>query len=302
MGAHLTKTISTIIREAMENLGGKASIKEVVNYLKSRYPNIKEGAISTSMSDLSVNGPPSSTYSMSQRFLFRIERGKYALHEPKELHDTIKHESTKIDAKSQDIEIILKRFRWETLSRMYGLAHSSIIGFISTEWINQSADNSILDGAPSSITGKGRIGQKNADILLCKGNKPLIVVEVETTVNKYDDKINAMLSYLKNRDNFSGIEFGLLFMANHGDGARNYKHSWEPAKQKIRNTTHNIAFVSIEKKKSSLSDSNLDKLRKRNEYSPWEIITVDYWIHDSNGIEKDGNLWSVNEDVVMKNG
>lgn len=80
----------------------------------------------------------------------------------------------------KEIEDLLKAFRWNTLQRMYGCAHSSIIGFISTEWINLSSKNSILDGAPSPKTGKGRLGQKNADILLCRGDKPIIPVEVET--------------------------------------------------------------------------------------------------------------------------
>lgn len=200
-----------------------------------------------------------------------------------------------LDAK--DIERILEKFRWGILNRMYGLAHGSIIGFVSTEWIAQSGDNSVLDGAPSPITGKGRIGQKNADILLCQGNKPLIVVEVETTVEKYDDEINTILIYL---ENISGVEFGLFIMVNHGHGESNYKHCWGPAKQKIRKTAHNVALVSIEKKKSLLSKTDLDKLRKRNEYYPWEITTIDYWIHDSKGIEKDGNLWP--SDASMRNG
>ena len=93
---------------------------------------------------------------------------------------------------------MLKAFRWATLEAMYGCAHSSIIGFISTEWINQSEHNSILDGAPSSSIGKGRSGQKNADIILCKGDRPFIPVEVETLVNKYSEKVESLSTYLDN--------------------------------------------------------------------------------------------------------
>jgi hypothetical protein len=90
------------------------------------------------------------------------------------------------------LESLLISFRWNLLSRLYGCAHSSIIGFIATEWISQSEYNSILDGAPSPITvGRGeRSGQKHADLILCKAYTPFIVVEVETLVSKYEEKID----------------------------------------------------------------------------------------------------------------
>ncbi|MEZ0536615.1 hypothetical protein ACAG39_05100 [Caldicellulosiruptoraceae bacterium PP1] len=72
------------------------------------------------------------------------------------------------------IENIIKIFNWDVITRMYGSSHSSIIGFLSSEWIKNSQEHSILDGAPSPFVGKGIKGQKNADILLCKGDKPLI--------------------------------------------------------------------------------------------------------------------------------
>ena len=96
-----------------------------------------------------------------------------------------------MDAKN--IETMIQEFRWEILQKMYECAHSSIIGFISTEWISLSLKkNSLLDGAPSPITGKGRSGQKNADILLCKGDNPSIPVEVETQVAKYEDNLDSL--------------------------------------------------------------------------------------------------------------
>ena len=88
------------------------------------------------------------------------------------------------------IEKFLNEFKWETLSRMYGLARSSVIGFISSERIKRSSENSIIDGVPSAKTGGGRKGQRNADILLCKGDKPFVVVEVETVFDSDSYKKN----------------------------------------------------------------------------------------------------------------
>lgn len=191
-----------------------------------------------------------------------------------------------------NIEKIIKSFQWSTLQRMYGSANSSIIGFISTEWINQSKDNSILDGAPSPIIGKGRSGQKNADLLLCKRDKPLIVVEVESGVSKYEEKIDSILKYLTNYDDFDGIEFGLLIMSNVYDALKGmkYKHNWTSIKDKVKKTKEAIVLVSIEKSKGQLDDSPLSRLRGRNDYYPWNIVNIDYWIHaTSQNIE--GNLW-----------
>ena len=47
----------------------------------------------------------------------------------------------------------------------------------------------------SLLSAREEKGQKNADILLCKGNKPFIVVEVETTVVKYLEKIDSIVAY-----------------------------------------------------------------------------------------------------------
>ncbi len=193
-----------------------------------------------------------------------------------------------------EIEGLLRSFRWITLQRMYGCAHSSIIGFISTEWINASPDNSILDGAPSPEIGKGRRGQTNADILLCKGDKPLIPVEVETNVANYCKKLESLFSYLENNNNFSRFtEFGLLFMTNLCTGRMSYQHNWEKIKRRVLKGRNAIALVSIIKEKAQLeNNSELNVLRNRNQYYPWDIVTVDYWIYTPNET-REGNLWNI---------
>jgi len=78
-----------LIKEAMVKLGGRASIREVFECIKSKHRGVNRSTVSTAMSDLSVNGPPSSLYPMSRRFLFRIGRGQY------ELYDVRKHKAKK---------------------------------------------------------------------------------------------------------------------------------------------------------------------------------------------------------------
>lgn len=74
-----SKPIRVLVLEAMVNLGGEATIQQVSGYVRERYPNVNLGSISTGMSDLSVNGPPSSLYPMDQRTLERVSRGRYRL-------------------------------------------------------------------------------------------------------------------------------------------------------------------------------------------------------------------------------
>jgi len=175
-----------------------------------------------------------------------------------------------------------------------GCAHSSIIGFISTQWLKQSADHSILDGAPSPEIGKGRRGQKNSDILLCSNEKPIIVVEVETSVSSYEKKLKTIYKYLNNSDSFKGLEFGLLFMSNLCSGERKYKHNWDSIKGNVREHKKNIILISVEKQKSEFmnKDSILGKLRCRNDYYPWNISKIDYWIHASYGDIREGILFA----------
>lgn len=195
---------------------------------------------------------------------------------------------------SSEIENLLKSFRWSILQRMYGSANCSIIGFISTEWINLSENNSILDGVPSPQIGKGRTGQINADILLCSRDKPYIVVEVESDIEKYAKKIQSILCYLRNDGEFCSLKFGLLLMSNiYGakDSSLNRKHNWKDIKDVVTEESKPIALVSIEKNKMQSDDSLLGQLRARNNYYLWDIASIDYWIFDEERSVKEGSLW-----------
>lgn len=76
-----SKPIDQMIREAMESLGGEGSIQQVTDHIKSLYPEYKvnPSTISTMMSDLSVNDPPSSSYPPVRKFLVRVRRGCYRM-------------------------------------------------------------------------------------------------------------------------------------------------------------------------------------------------------------------------------
>lgn len=158
----------------------------------------------------------------------------------------------KMKGKRKEIEMIetlkKKKFRWGLLRRMYGCPHSSIIGFISSEWIRLSKDNQVIDGAPSAKTGEGIKGQKVADILLCRKNRPFGVVEIESGVSNYKAKIGSILKYFRNKKDFNGLEFGLLIMTNayyYGSKKekrkyRQYGHNWSILESKV--TKENIVL------------------------------------------------------------
>lgn len=172
---------------------------------------------------------------------------------------------------------------------MYGSAHSSIIGFISSEWIKQSQYkyNMVLDGVPSSKK-KGKRGRKHADILLFKKKKPYVVVEVESGASEYCKKIDSIQKYLTIKK-FKGLEFGLLVMTN-VYGLKRGESCWDILKNKIKKMKGNIALVSLEKKedKKNLGTSRLDRLRKldKNGYSSKTIVKIVFRIPPIQNIDR----------------
>ena len=72
-------SVKGLVFGVMKALGGEASIQEVTTYVRQKYGPVNPNTISTAMSDLSVNGPPSSLYRVEQRFLRRVSRGRYRL-------------------------------------------------------------------------------------------------------------------------------------------------------------------------------------------------------------------------------
>ena len=196
------------------------------------------------------------------------------------------------------VEIIstLEKFDWGKLNKIYGCAHSSIIGFIAYEWLKCSRKNSVLDGAPSPETGSGRKGQQNSDLLLCKDQKPYIPIEVETSVAKYPSKLGTLFKY---GEKFSDVEFGILYMSNfiRGNPKLRHQHNWDSIKTLVLNQSganrKSIVLVSAIKSRIKFPIENKwSALLKRNDYSPWEIVCIDYWACDKNKTIIEGNFWN----------
>ncbi|HNW71968.1 MAG TPA: hypothetical protein PKK70_03550 [Candidatus Paceibacterota bacterium] len=191
---------------------------------------------------------------------------------------------------SQEIFDLIYKFDWHKLNKIYGCAHSSIIGFFCYEWLSISKDHSVLDGAPSPSIGKenGRKGQKNSDLLLCKNSKPFIPIEVETDVKKYQSKFESLVEYI---NNFESIEFGILYMTNLTNGVTKYKHNWHDLKKNVYGNKYPLVLISSEKNKINFESQNeWSNLLKRNDYAPWEIVNIDCYIYDTiSCVEK--NIW-----------
>lgn len=71
-------TAAEAIREAMDALGGEADAHDVKVWVDRRYPGAWAD-ITVQMADLTFPGNSSSTYPTEDRFLERVERGRYRL-------------------------------------------------------------------------------------------------------------------------------------------------------------------------------------------------------------------------------
>ena len=189
-----------------------------------------------------------------------------------------------------DMENFLRCAKWNTLLNLYGSAHDSIIGFLSTTWLAQSNKHFVLDGAPANQVGRGR---KHADLLLCSDSTPIVVAEVESTVKKYNDKLETVESYLNNQKEFSGLEFGLLFLLNWTNRRDTYTPHWDELMASIKETNHNITLVSFVRERAELPfDKDLHpRLMKKRSCWQWRYTSIDFWIHFEDQQIKSGNLW-----------
>lgn len=122
----------------------------------------------------------------------------------------------------------IDKWKWDTLQRVRGNSHSTIIGLIALEWC-KNKDRTALDGAPEiqpkhietldtikqkTLTKdqyeKEKHGHRNKiipELLLLQGTKAKICVEVETTPKKYITKLDSLIYCMQHDEN---IEYGLL--------------------------------------------------------------------------------------------
>ncbi|MCX6759789.1 MAG: hypothetical protein NTW46_00400 [Candidatus Nealsonbacteria bacterium] len=118
-------------------------------------------------------------------------------------------------------------------------------------------------------------------------------LDFESGVSKYCEKINSIQRYLRNTKEFEGLEFGLLIMTNMYD-YKKCEHNWDVIADEVKKMKETMAFISIKKKKENGDDTPLGKLRSRNDYYPWSVEKIDYWIHTP-ARDIRGNLYDSNE-------
>ena len=148
-----------------------------------------------------------------------------------------------------EIEPFLRSIKWGTLSKVYGSAHSTIIGFLSSSWLCYSPNYFVLDGAPSTHIGSKEHKRRHADLLFGRDRSPLIVVEVESTVKKYKGKLETLYMYLDCTKDFPGLQFGMLVLLNYTDRVKDrYQHHWDELKIQVRQHSHNIVLISLQKR------------------------------------------------------
>ena len=101
--------------------------------------------------------------------------------------------------------------RWQTAARTYGNDHATLIGLIVDWWISLAPDvNSALEGGPGNT--EPTVGERGqCDAMLCKDQKPVIVVEVEGTRIPYT--LNKLETYLTSASpHFTPIEAAVLLL------------------------------------------------------------------------------------------
>ena len=106
-----------------------------------------------------------------------------------------------------DLWAALPSVPWDTLSRIHGNCHSSMIGLITSWWVGLCPDHWALDGPP------GYRSRRVADALLCDASGPVGVLEVEGTA--YPGKADTIGHYLTPEDHhvaLDGIRFGILVL------------------------------------------------------------------------------------------
>lgn len=163
----------------------------------------------------------------------------------------------------QEVVKIIEKFDWKILSKIYGSGHSSIIGFIASEWIKiNSNTNSVLDGPTCVEIKKSTNVRRCADIVLCKDQKPLIVVEVETDERNYNSKIKTLKLYIKEK----GCIFGILFMAN----------CVKKQKKSKRNkcNTNKIILINQKKELRSLAKEEKNNFFNKNKFAQKEVSEI----------------------------
>lgn len=193
-----------------------------------------------------------------------------------------------------EIEKFIKRIPWHILSNVYGNSHNTIIGLIALEWIKEKG-NSVFEACP-------KCNGKYPDILLNKNNEIFAVVEVETSVKKYIEKLNNLKEFYHG---YHGVKFTILIALNdnYGDSKKKkYTHYWDEyishsvwgdtnISKRISVLQIPVLIISLEKKKAERISGYLGELRNRHNFG-YNVCNIEYCIYNDNGIiYSNGVLW-----------
>ncbi len=105
----------------------------------------------------------------------------------------------------------LARVPWHTAARIYGNSHASLVGLIVHWWITAKPDTRwALDGGPAADRG-------TCDALLCEGDHPIGVLEVQSVDVDQPDPFNAAVQridafFRSNEEYFANLDFALLLL------------------------------------------------------------------------------------------
>ncbi len=192
-----------------------------------------------------------------------------------------------------DVEHFLRSAKWDTLSKLYGSAHSTIIGFLSSSWLCYSPSHFVLDGAPSTYIGSKEHEKRHADLLFGIDKSPFIVVEVESTAKQYEEKLKTLYTYLDHTEDFSGLQFGMLVLLNYTGREDSYQHHWDKLKTVVCQRSHNIVLVSLQKRpeRPPFDAKTHDRLSKDTGYYHWVHQSIDFWVHFQTHQVREGHLW-----------
>ena len=172
----------------------------------------------------------------------------------------------------------LKKVHWDTAVRTYGSNHSTLIGLLVDWWISLSAKHSVLEGGPTNgYSRKGARGQ--CDALLCNGDNPIGVLEVEGT--RHEFTVKKIGTFFKAKlPEFKTLSFGIvLFYAYWPVGSgqeRTFSKAFDANAKEI------VATVSKKHPKKAIIVISLDKkyqqkrkgVRRRTEYYKGQVNKI----------------------------
>ena len=179
----------------------------------------------------------------------------------------------------------LSHFWWDTLSRFYGCAHSSTVGFLASQWIStaESGQRAVIDVPPCVHVGRYR---RHAYLLLFERGEPLCAVEVETsTTINYAKRIKSLQRYVASPQRFGSGMTGLLVMCGTAEQLQGLD-------RKLLRGDHHVLLLTVEGTDvpPRADGSTLNKLRRDEGYGWYHGETLRIVVYDA-AYDREHLLW-----------